>query len=163
MNNNLMDFLIEYLSYCFDNDSELSDSTIYVNEGYDCNNEIELPQVAIQLLDNSEVERLSSFEAENVSSFGLQLNVFAENMTINGEVYTAQRACSYIADKIKLFMNDLKFKHLNENIVRLVRVGRDYTSPLDVNSGQVYVTVLRFDTQTIYPYLTELENIEKEN
>ena len=154
-----MDFLIEYLPACFSEDNDLSDTEVFVNQGYDYSNEQDCPQVTIQLLDNSENEQYSSFSAENVSNFAIQLNVFAENMVIGNEVYKAQRACSFLADKIKGYMNDLKYQRLNENLVRLTRIGLDYTTPYIDESSQIYVSVLRFECQTVYPYSKSLENI----
>ena len=157
-NNEFIDFMIRYLTKKFSEDTDFANIEFHINEAYDYNNKLSSPQIALQLLENSENERYTSFEKENVSNFGLQLDSFAENMEIGDTVYTAQKSCSIIADKIKQFMNELKFSKYNTNIVRLVRTGRDFTSPID-DGSQVYTTVIRYDCQCVFPYLKELENI----
>lgn len=160
MTEHFMQFLIKYIKYCFNNDEEFKYIDFNVTEAYSYNESLSCPQIAIQILSNSENERYSSFESENVSNFGIQLDVFAEITDINGTIYNAERASSKIADKLKLYMNDLKFKLLNKNIVKLVRIGLDYRTPID-ESGSVYSNIIRYDCQTIYPYNIELENIVK--
>lgn len=162
MTSQFIEFLKNYIIYCFKNDRDFSNINFVVDEAYDYNQELSCPQIAIQLLTNSENERYSSFETENVSDFGIQFNIFAEIMEINGEIYKASNASSIISDKLKIFMNDLKFKRLNTNIVRLLRKGLDYRTPID-DTGQVYSNVIRYECQTIYPYNINLENYIKEN
>ena len=159
MNEDFMNFLIDFIKYSFEQDANFSNINFEVSEAFDYNNKLSCPQIAIQVLDDSENERYTSFEAENVSNFGIQLNVFAENMEIAGKVYTAREACVKIIGKLKQFMIDLKFKRINTNILRLVRTGTDYTNPYD-NSGQIYVSVLRYNSQIVYPYNISLENLK---
>lgn len=163
MSTDLIDFFKRYLLYCLKNDDLLSEVNFDISEQFSYNLDENFPKITVQLLDDSESTEYSSFEAENVSSYGVQFNVFTENMYINNIVYNAQQSCKIVTDKIKSFMNNLKFKQLNKNIVKLIRVGRDYSIPYDTNSGQVYVTILRYDCETLSTYIKELENYIKEN
>lgn len=160
MSDYLMQFLIEYITKCFKEDADFSNVNFNVVEAYDYNVDLDCPQIAIQFLDNTENEQYSTFISEEVSDFGIQFNIYAENMEINDIVYTAKKCSTMIAEKLKIFINDIKFKRLNTNIVRLLRVGYDYRVPLD-NTGQVYTNVIRYDCQIIYPYNKNLENINK--
>lgn len=155
-----INFLRAYLNSCFLAEAEFLGTHFNVCEAYDYNNDLSCPQIAIQTLDDAEAEQYTSFEAENVTRVGVQINVFAENMKIDGTTYTAKDACEKIADIIKTYMNKLRFEAVNSNIVRLVRVGKDYTMPLS-KSGQVYVSVLRYDSLVVCPYLRELENLKE--
>lgn len=161
MTSQFIEFLKNYISYCFKNDIDFANIDFTIDEAYDYNQELSCPQIAIQLLTNSENERYSSFEAENVSDFGIQFNVFSENLEINGKIYDAKNSSSFISDRLKIFMNDLKFKRFNTNIVRLVRNGIDFRTPID-NTGQVYANIIRYECQIIYPYNVNLENYIKE-
>lgn len=158
---NLMTFLINYIKDRFSKETDFTTSEFVVSEAFDYNQHLSCPQIAIQILDNAENEQYTSFEAENVSDFGIQINIYAENMQIGENIYSAEKASMIIADELQAYMNDIKFKLYNTNIVRIVRIGKDYRSPED-DTGQVYVNVLRFDCQTVYPYNTELENYKGE-
>lgn len=79
---NLMTFLINYIKDRFSKETDFSTSEFVVSEAFDYNQHLSCPQIAIQILDNSENEQYTSFEAENVSNFGIQINIYAENMQI---------------------------------------------------------------------------------
>ena len=157
MTEQFMDFLIKYLQDCFTNDTDFSDLQFTICEAYDYNQDLSCPQIAIQILNNAENEQYSTFNAEQVSDFGIQFDIFAETTLISGVEYEPKKASSLIADRLKIYMNDLKFKRLNTNIVRLLRNGLDFRTPLD-DTGQVYANVIRYDCQSIYPYNKNLEN-----
>lgn len=161
MTNELVEFLVDYIKNCFSTDPDFSTSKFNVVEAYDYNEDLTCPQIAIQILSNSENEQYTSFEAENVSNFGIQLDVFAETMQLDDVIYEPSKASTLIADRLKIYMNDIKFKRLNTNIVRLVRNGLDFRTPLD-ETGGVYANVIRYDCQTVYPYNKDLENYKGE-
>ena len=161
MTNELIDFITGYLKSRFDNDNNYGGLDFNVVEAFDYNEELDCPQIAIQILENSENEQYTSFEAENVSDFGLQFNIYAETTQIGDNIYSPSKSSSMIAEKLKEFMNDIKFKQYNKNIVRLVRTGLDFRAPVD-ETGSAYVNVIRYDCQTVYPYNIELENYKGE-
>lgn len=158
MTDKIINFLIEYLTQKFENSEDFGDLSFHIGYGYEYSQELDCPQIAIQCINDTENSGYTTFEDENVTSIGLQFNVYANTMSINNEIYKARGAVSKISNALKSYMNELKFGGINMNFLTLIRVGKDFSMPLD-NTGAVYVSVVRFDCNIANPYNEDLENI----
>lgn len=138
------EFLITYLEENFD-----GFNIVY---GKNYNNEKEFPQIAISILNDEENQQFSDFAGEKVTSCGVQVNWFAEDIMIGDEFYDAYSYTVIIGDKIKEIFNKLRDERINNNILTMRRVGTQAINPYDSGS-QLYYGTSRFNFNIANPYL----------
>ena len=147
-----LDWVKSYLEDGFTNDSEISKKVI-VELAYKTGNTItttNTPQIQIQIMDNAEVDRYSSFEGENISSIPLQITAYTTSMKIGNVVKSAQESSIIFGQKVKALLNKLRESVVNENIAKC-RIAT--TSPaLPLLDGKAYMTAIRCEFWVSNPY-----------
>ena len=148
-----LDYIKAYLDDNFKNDSDIT-KTVTIEDAYKSGNEVttsNVPQIQVQILDNSEVVRYSSFEGENVSYIPLQITSYTAQMKIAGTMVSAQRASIKFGQKIKNLLNALRNSRVNENIERCRIITMSPALPL--LEGKVYTTAVRCEFWIANPYV----------
>jgi phospholipase C len=139
-----LEWIQNYLNDGFENDSEIT-KKVTVELAYKQGNKItttNTPQIQIQIMDNAEVERYSSFEGENVSSIPLQITAYTSQMKINNVMKSAQESSIIFGQKIKTLLNKLRESVVNENISRCRIATTSPALPL-LEGEKVYMTAIR--------------------
>lgn len=152
--NDFLDYIKTYLETAFENDTDI-EKEVTVTKAYKTNNQIsttDTPQIQLQILNNAEVERYSSFEGENVSQIPLQITSYTTQMKIAGSTVSAQEASIIFGDKIKAMLNHLRESVVNENIGRCRIVSMSPALPL-LEGSKVYTTAVRCEFWIAYPYV----------
>lgn len=159
--NEFLEYIKTYLQSKFTEDTEIT-KTITIENAYKQGNEItttNVPQIQIQIMDNSEVERYSTFEGENVSSIPLQITSYTGQMKIAQITKSAQEASIIFGQKIKKYLNMLRESNINANILRCRISSMSPAMPL-LEGSKVYATAIRCDFWIANPYvsLTQTQN-----
>ena len=152
--NEFLEWVKQYIADNFASDADIT-KEVTVEFAYKQGNEVttsNVPQVQVQLMDNSEVERYSSFEGENVSSVPLQITAYTGQMKIGGVTKSAQEASIIFGQKIKDMFVASRVKSVNENVTRLVRITMSPALPL-LDGSKVYATATRFNVWVANPYV----------
>ncbi len=152
--NDFLDYIKAYLETEFANDSDIA-KTVTVTKAYKTNNQIsttDTPQIQLQILNNAEVERYSSFEGENVSQIPLQITSYTTQMKIGESMVSAQEASIIFGDKIKAMLNHLRESVVNTNIGRCRIVSMSPALPL-LEGSKVYTTAIRCEFWVANPYV----------
>ena len=150
---NFFEWIKDYIQEKFASDGDFTKST-NVRVAYLQGNKVtteNVPQIIIQVMDDSEVDRFSSFEGENVSSIPLQFTAYTGAMKIGGQLKNAQEASMIFGTKLKKVLNELRENVVNENIVRCRRATTSPALPL-INGEKVYFTAVRCDFWVAYPF-----------
>ena len=92
MNGYILEKLISYLSNSFNNDTDIEDE-ISVVEAYSQRKQV-IPEITVNITSDSEVVRYNTFSGENVSQYSVQITSYTEQMTIGGELKSAQDAAN---------------------------------------------------------------------
>ena len=148
-----LEYIKTYLSTSFDADTDIV-KTVTIENAYKSGNEVStsnVPQIQIQILDNSEVQRYSSFEGENVSYIPLQITSYTAQMKIAGTMVSAQQASIVFGQKIKDLLNALRNSRVNGNILRCRIITMSPALPL--LEGKVYTTAVRCEFWIANPYV----------
>lgn len=148
-----LEYIKTYLSTSFGSDTDIV-KTVTIENAYKAGNEVStsnVPQIQIQILDNSEVQRYSSFEGENVSYIPLQITSYTAQMKIAGTMVSAQQASIVFGQKIKNLLNALRSSSVNENIMRCRIITMSPALPL--LEGKVYTTAVRCEFWIANPYV----------
>lgn len=143
--NEFLNYIKEYISQGFTNDSEIT-KTVTIENAYKSGNEIKtdnVPQVQVQIMDNSEVQAYTSFEGENISAIPLQITSYTAQMKIGGTMRSAQEASIIFGQKLKNMLDKLALATDNENIKLVVRTTMSPALPL--LEGKVYTTAIRYN------------------
>lgn len=152
--NDFLDYIKTYLETAFENDTDIT-KEVTVTKAYKTNNQIsttDTPQIQIQILNNAEVERYSSFEGENESQIPLQITSYTTQMKIGGTMVSAQEASIIFGDKLKAILNHLRESVVNENIGRCRIMSMSPALPL-LEGSKVYTTAVRCEFWIAYPYV----------
>ena len=147
------EWIKNYISERFAQDPDFAKTT-NVRVAYLQGNKVtteNVPQVIIQIMDNSEIVRYSSFENEQVSSIPLQFNVYTGAMKIKGQLKTAQEASIILGTKLIKMLNDLRANVVNENILRCRRTSSSPALPL-IDGSKIYFTAVRCEFWVAYPF-----------
>ena len=150
---NFYEWIKEYITENFAHDSDLPKAT-NVRVAYLQGNKVtteNVPQVIIQIMDNSEVVRYSSFEDEEVSSIPLQFNVYTGSMKIGGHLKTAQEASIILGTKLIKMLNAIRENVVNPNILRCRRTSSSPALPL-IDGSKIYFTAVRCEFWVAYPF-----------
>ena len=153
--NEFLKFIKEYLDEKFRNDTDISKKVI-IDNAYKINNEITTansPQIQIQIIDNSEVEKYSSFEGENVSSIPLQIIAYAPQMKIGNVMKSSQDVALIFGEKLKKYINALRESNVNKNIQRCRIITMAPALPL-LDGSKIYTTAIRCEFWIANPYIT---------
>lgn len=148
-----LDWVKSYLDNGLSNDSELSKKVV-VELAHKQGNTVtttNTPQIQIQIMDDAEVERYSSFEGENISSIPLQITAYTSQTKINNVMKSAQESSIIFAQKIKTLLNKLRESVVNENIVRCRIATVSPALPL-LDGSKVYMTAIRCEFWVSNPY-----------
>lgn len=163
--NEFLEWLKQYISTAINSDTTIS-KTVVVENAYKQGNEVlttNVPQIQIQLLDNSEVERYSSFEGENITSIPVQINAYTGQMKIDSILKSAQEASIIFGQKIKNIMSANLLANANENVKRCIRITMSPALPL-LDGSKVYMTAVRFNIWIANPYVVRVQpNPPQEN
>lgn len=154
--NEFLEYMKAYLSGKFAEDEEISKAVI-VEKAYKINNEIttsNVPQIQIQIMNNSEVERYSSFDGENISSIPLQITSYTAQMKIGGVMKSAQEASIIFGQKVKDVLNTIRKSVENQNIKRCRIITMSPALPL-LEGSKVYTTAIRCEFWIANPYVVE--------
>ncbi len=148
-----LDWVKSYLDNGLSNDSEIAKKVI-VELAHKQGNTVttaNTPQIQIQIMDNAEVERYSSFDGENISSIPLQITAYTSPMKINNVLKTAQESSIILGQKVKTLLNRLRESVVNENISRCRIVTTSPALPL-LDGSKVYMTAIRCEFWVANPY-----------
>ena len=148
-----LDWIKSYLEDGFANDSEIAKKVIFelAHKQGNTITTANTPQIQIQIMDNAEVERYSSFEGENISSIPLQITAYTPQMKINNVLKSAQECSIIFGQKIKTLLNKLRENVVNENITRCRIVTTSPALPL-LDGSKVYMTAIRCEFWVSNPY-----------
>lgn len=152
-----LNWLKTYIEAAFTSDTEIT-KTVVVENAYKQGNTVNttnVPQVQIQLLDNSEVERYSSFQGEHLSYVPVQLSVYSGQMKINETTYSAQDASIILGDKVKSMVAANEIQSQNKNIKRCIRTSMSPALQL-IDGSKVYYTAVRVEFWIANPYVAEV-------
>ena len=152
--NEFLQYIKDYIANAFENDEDITKEVIIEN-AYKQGNAIttsNVPQIQIQILNNAEQERYSSFEGENISSIPLQITSYTGQMKIAGTMTSAQEASIIFGQKIKDILNSLRESVVNENIVRCRVMTMSPALPL-LEGSKVYTTAIRCEFWVANPYV----------
>lgn len=155
--NKFFTWLKNYISTTFANDSEITKS-VAVENAYKQGNEIttsNVPQIQVQILDNAESQRYSSFyEGENVTYLPMQITAYTGQMKINSVMKSAQEASIIFGEKIKTLLHARTIQEANRNIMRCRITTMSPALPL-LEGDKVYTTAVRVEFWIAYPYVSE--------
>ena len=149
-----LEWLKGYIDEQFQADSSIT-KEVTIESAYKQGNTVNttnVPQVQIQLLDDSEVERYSSFQGEHISYVGVQINAYAGQMKIDNTTYSAQDASIILGEKIKSMITANNLLSANNNIKRCTRTSMSPALQL-IDGSKVYYTAVRFDVWIANPYV----------
>jgi hypothetical protein len=155
-----LEYIKTYIQNAFANDSDITtDKKPLVYNAYQSNHEpsADKPEIQIQVLDNNEATRYTTFTNVNANSIPLQITAYVggnNGIKIANITRSAQQGSIIFGDKIIKYLNDLIYNGLNENILG----GRNIaTSPaLPMNDGAtIYMTAVRFDFTIASPYVVD--------
>ena len=101
-------------------------------------------EIQFQIMDNSEVDRYTTFESASIFAIPLQLTVFAFPTKMDGKVVSAKDTSIKIADDL---INILNAQSVVENNSRVKRVRLTTTSPAMPFDGgdKAYTTSIRYE------------------
>ena len=139
-------FLEDMKNYIKENiNTDVDISKTYNVEVYDAYTKGHTPtrtEIQFQIMDNSEVERYTSFEGANIFYIPLQISVFAFQMKLAGTMTSPREVSIKLGDKIISLLDSVKVVESNPRVKR-VRVIT--TSPaLPFNGGEkAYTTAIR--------------------
>lgn len=149
-----LEWIKQYIAEQFANDKSIA-KTITIENAYKQGNEVStsnVPQIQIQIMDNAEVERYSTFEGEQVSSIPLQITSYTGQMKINKIDKSAQEASIIFGTKIKTMLNKLREGVVNKNIQRCRISTMSPALPL-LDGSKVYTTAVRCEFWIANPYV----------
>lgn len=152
--NEFLAYIKQYIADAFSTDSSFT-KTVTVTDEWKQGNEIttaNTPQIQIQILDNSEVERYSSFEGENVSNIPLQITVYTSQGKFLNVMKSAQQMSRIYGEKLKKVLNTLRESKVNGNIERCSITTMSPAMPL-LNGEKVYATAIRCEFWVANPYV----------
>lgn len=152
--NEFLEFIKTYIANAFANDNDIS-KEVTIENAYKQGNEIttsNVPQIQIQILNNAEQERYSSFQGEHISSIPLQITSYTGQMKIAGTMTSAQEASIIFGQKIKDILNTLRESVVNENIARCRVMTMSPALPL-LEGSKVYTTAIRCEFWVANPYV----------
>jgi len=139
-----IEWLTTYINTILNSDADFDGAVFHTVYGYAYDSEFEFPQVTIQVINDSENESYTTFEGEEVSNLGLQIDCFAQEMSIALTITEPQRACLVISDKIKKIFQDLKTNRVKTEILGVTRTGHNFSMPID-NGEQLYRVISRYN------------------
>ncbi len=101
-------------------------------------------EIQFQIMDNSEVDRYTSFDGANIFSIPLQITVFAFRSKIADKVVSARELSVRLAEKV---INILNAKDVVESNERVKRVRLMTTTPaMQFETGdKAYTTAIRYE------------------
>lgn len=151
-----IEWLMNYLQTQINADTDIQ-NTITVKMGYKAGSEITTsssPQIAVQIVDNSEVAQYSSFEGENISSMPIQFTIYTGKINYKNTITEPQFASIILGQKIKDILNQLRESVVNRNIKRCRIITMAPALPLS-NGSKIYSTAIRCEFWVANPYNTE--------
>ena len=157
--NNFLEWIKNYIKEEFENDTQIPKTkSVEVYNAYQSGHEVStttVPEIQIQILDNSEVERYSTFEeGEKVSYIPLQFTSYTSQMKLNTTMKSAQEWSIRFGDKLKAMLNNLRTnKVVNKNILSVQVMGMSPAMPL--LDGKVYAAAIRCRFWIANPYVVE--------
>lgn len=146
MNGYILEKIISYLSDSFNNDTDI-ENEIGVVEAYSQRKQV-IPEITVNITSDSEVVRYNTFSGENVSQYSVQITSYTEQMTIGGELKSAQDAANIFSEKVRALFQKQNLITAIPEIVYVRRVGRTFAIP-QIKGAKVYMSPVRFEIQTI--------------
>lgn len=152
--NDFLEYIKTYIANKFLADTSIT-KTVTVENAYKQGNEIttsNVPQVQVQIMDNSEVEKYSSFNGEHISLIPLQITSYTGQLKIGSIMHSAQTASIIFGQKIKDMLNQLRESNVNSNIKRCRVSSMSPAMPL-LEGSKVYATAIRCEFWIANPYV----------
>ena len=161
--NEFLNYIKAYIETKFNSDTSIT-KTVTVTNAYKAGNEItvsNVPQIQIQIMDNSELVSGTSFEGEHLSSIPLQITSYTAQMKIDNVMKSAQESSIIFGQKIKDMFDKNLVVASNDNIKMVRRMTMSPALPL--LEGKVYQTATRFEFWVANPYVvgTQPQNDEQ--
>lgn len=142
-----LEYIKQYLADCFNADPDfMATKKPEVYDSYKVGHSPKntKPEVQVQIMDNSEQTRYTTFCGIRAENLPLQFMAFSGAVRIAGVERNAQQASIILADKTKGYINDLIYGNKENNIL----TGNHIISatPLPMNDGgTIYMTPVRFN------------------
>ena len=146
-------YIKNYIETKFASDSELPQSfEMKVYDAYTVGHTPSKTEIQVQLLNDSEVERYSSFDSTHVSNIPLEIVVYAFKMKLSNEMVSPREVSIRLADKVKIMLNELRESNVNDNIKR-VRIMTTSPALPTIDGSQSYMTAIRCEFWVANPYI----------
>lgn len=144
--NEFLEWLKTYIKNNFAADTSITKTVTveYANKAGNTVSTSNVPQVQIQLLDNSEVERYTSFDGEHISSMPIQITAYTGQTKISNVMKSAQESSIIFGQKIEDMFAAKKVASANPNVERCVRITTSPALQL-LDDSKVYFTATRFN------------------
>lgn len=150
-----LEWIKNYIKTQFEEYSELPKTKVVeIYNAYEPGHEVSantVPEIQVQILDNSEVVRYSSFEGENVTYIPLQITTYTGQMKMGSVMKSPQEWSIKFGEKLKTILNSLRNRVVNKNILSVQIVGMSPALPL--LEGKVYTTAVRCRFWIANPYV----------
>ena len=141
--------LQNYIAKAFKDDADITvDVPVFLQymQAHKIGNEIQ-----IMGLDCSTDTAYESYESENIAYVPVQIVPVTSKQVIGGKQHNAQTSALAYSAKIKELLEKTHAAGWNKNIMRISRVGMDFSVPYESGSS-FYVAPMRFDVYVRTPY-----------
>lgn len=113
---------------------------INVTDFYIYGHEIKAPEIQIGIIDDSTYEKAQTFTKETLRNLPIQIVVYSGQLKINEEKYSNYKACEYITELVREWIEENKTKLGVGMISR-----KSITNTMPLNSGaNIYYKVMRY-------------------
>lgn len=148
-----LEYMKSYLETKFANDNDLPNSfEMKVYDAYTTGHKPTKTEIQIQIMNDSEVDRYSSFDSTHISNIPLEIVVYAFQMKLDNKMVSAREVSIRIADKVKVFLNELRESNVNDNIKR-VRIITTSPALPTIDGEKSYMTAIRCEFWVANPYV----------
>ena len=107
-------------------------------------NKFKAPTISLQIVDSSSYDASTTHSGETATSISLQIDVYAQDTTINEVKHKAQEAAILISEKIhKLMQADVLSNNFDE-LLSIRKAGGSFSIPAG-KGNTTYYSILRYD------------------
>ena len=145
--NDFLDNIINYLTDCFANYSELTQAKRPIAcESYKVNNEQQMskPEIQVQIVDAREQTNYTTFCGKKAMNIPLQITAYAGQTKFDGILQNAQRSSLKLADKIVEYIDKLIYADNNYGIRYARHISSSPALPMN-EGGSMYASAVRYD------------------
>ena len=139
----LFDDIKTYIATQISADTDIS-NTVEIVKTYPYGKTPKPPQILLQLADNTENVRGTTFEGEKVSTVLLQVIVMANSMKFGNTKYNAQTSCDILCDKVVSWFDKESIISGVTSIINSRRVQWLPAQPYETGTTSYY-GILRFE------------------